>query len=72
MTATTMTANDRRIADVAGAQRALPDAYSHAITITAVYGVDSPEARQAWAEVEGIGAVIHRRARLLAGKPRGG
>jgi hypothetical protein len=25
-----------------------------------------------WAEVERLGAIVHRQARLLAGKPRGG
>lgn len=66
------TTDHRRITEVANAHAALPDAFAEASRMTAVHGVDSPEAREAWAEVEGIGAVIHRRARLLAGKPRGG
>lgn len=31
-----------------------------------------PENKALWAEVEQLGATIHRQARLLAGKPRGG
>lgn len=61
-----------RVGDVQTAMRALPAALSAAYTATDTHGLDHPDSRQAWAEVEGLGAIIHRRARLLAGKPRGG
>lgn len=66
------TADHRRITEVTNASHALPDAFVTAARLTNVHGVDAPEARQAWADVEALGAIIHRRARLLAGKPRGG
>jgi hypothetical protein len=31
-----------------------------------------PDNKQLWADVEQLGAVVHRQSRLLAGKPRGG
>ena len=37
-----------------------------------LYGSTAPEALSAWEKVETAGATIHRQARLLAGKSRGG
>lgn len=54
----------KRIADVKDAAADLPAALAAALA--------KPEDKTLWEEVELIGAVIHRRARLLAGKPRGG
>jgi hypothetical protein len=54
----------KRIEDVKDAAAALPAALAAALA--------EPEHKAHWELVEEYGAIIHRRARLLAGKPRGG
>jgi hypothetical protein len=53
-----------RMSDVAEASLALPAALAAAMA--------DPSNVALWAKVEQLGAVVHRQARLLAGKPRGG
>jgi hypothetical protein len=61
-----------RADDVIGAQLALTTLVPVAMRETAAHGFDSPQSRAAWAEVENAGAAVHRQARILAGKSRGG
>lgn len=51
---------------------ALPGLVALALAAADEHGPDAPEARAAWEGVEQAGAVVHRQARILAGKPRGG
>lgn len=62
----------QRQADVTNAADQLPDALAVAIAATNQYGHDSDRAQDAWETVEQLGATIHRQARRLAGKSRGG
>jgi hypothetical protein len=62
-----MRTRTERIADVRAAAMRLPALIAAAVLLE---GRGSEEA--AWAEVEQAGAVVHRQARLLAGKSRGG
>jgi hypothetical protein len=55
---------DQRAADVEAAVKALPAALRAALS--------APADEAAWEAVETLGATVHRQARLLAGKKRGG
>jgi hypothetical protein len=55
---------DSRMSDVMEAATALPSALEKAMA--------DPSNKSLWADVEWYGAIIHRQARILAGKPRGG
>lgn len=62
---------DRAI-DIDRAAGDLPALIGRALDVSARDGYDSPEARRAWESVEVNGATVHRQARILAGKSRGG
>lgn len=62
---------ETRIQKVRDAQTALRTAVKKATEIE-TSGASESEIHAAWAEVETLGAVVHRQSRLLAGKPRGG
>lgn len=68
---TTKTPTQRSVA-VAGAVTALQDATSAAIDALTRYGAEDERTLAAWETVEQHGATVHRQARLLAGKSRGG
>jgi hypothetical protein len=51
---------------------ALPALIQSALDISADLGYSHPNALAAWEYVEEHGATVHRQARLLAGKSRGG
>lgn len=59
-----MKSTEARIADVKAAIAALPAAFMAAEA--------DPTNVELWAEVERLGATVHRQGRLLAGKKRGG
>lgn len=58
------TTNERRIADIRAALDELPAAFAAAES--------DPDNTAKWEVVERLGATVHRRGRLLAGKARGG
>jgi hypothetical protein len=62
----------QRAADVASAAFGLNELVQDAIVKLSTYGADDPRTHNAWEAVEIHGATIHRQARLLAGKSRGG
>jgi hypothetical protein len=61
-----------RAADVQRAVNDLPALVRTAQQSGTLYGMDHPHTRRAWENVENAGATVHRQARLLAGKARGG
>lgn len=63
---------EQRATKVGTAISALPAARLSALTISERDGYGSPSALAAWEIVEELGATVHRQARLLAGKNRGG
>jgi hypothetical protein len=50
----------------------LADAIAYATETLRDYGPNDSHTRDAWEAVEKRGAIIHRQARLLAGKSKGG
>lgn len=62
----------QRAANVATAIADLPRLSADAIAALAAYGPTDPRTLRAWEAVEVNGATVHRQARLLAGKSRGG
>jgi hypothetical protein len=63
---------DARVQNVNLASHDLPGALTRAMDATDAFGHGSPEALRAWEVVENLGATVHRQARILAGKSRGG
>lgn len=63
---------DARVEDVGDAITKLPALYAAAVRAEKRKGGDHVDVLALWAEVELVGAVVHRQSRLLAGKPRGG
>lgn len=61
-----------RAAKIAEARKLLPGFIKAAVLVSEAEGYDSLAAHKAWEAVEEQGATIHRQARLLAGKKRGG
>lgn len=66
-----MTREDRA-GKVRDAINGLPTLIRSAIAVEEQHGADAPETLAAWETVEMAGATIHRQARRLAGKSRGG
>lgn len=64
MTKGTGKSKEARVDDVRDAVKALPAALTAAR--------QNADDVALWAEVERLGAIVHRQSRLLAGKPRGG
>ena len=65
------TRNDRAN-DVGAAAAAIGALIGRAIAAEQQHGPTAPETFRAWEAVEVNGATIHRQARILAGKSRGG
>lgn len=63
---------EARQAKVAEAILRLPALRAEAEAVSIEHGYDSAQALAAWELVEAEGATVHRQARLLAGKSRGG
>jgi hypothetical protein len=61
-----------RATDVRTAVSAIAPLLERANLALTQYGADDPRTHAAWEAVEVHGATIHRQARLLAGKSRGG
>lgn len=70
-TTSTMTADDR-ITKIDIAVEGLDSLIASAHIATLTHGPESIQAHAAWERVEQRGATIHRQARRLAGKKRGG
>jgi protein tyrosine phosphatase (PTP) superfamily phosphohydrolase (DUF442 family) len=62
----------QRSANTATAANALPAALASATEALNAYGATDARTLRAWELVETHGATIHRQARLLAGKAKGG
>jgi hypothetical protein len=62
----------QRAADVLSAVHALPALVTAAQDAALQHGWNDPRTLTAWERVEAQGATVHRQARLLAGKSRGG
>jgi len=62
----------KRIAKVVNAAEDMPTLLKDACRASAEYGDTDTRALAAWDLVEQSGAIIHRQARILSGKPRGG
>jgi hypothetical protein len=67
----TLTPGDRA-RNVKRAVDALPALVAHAVLMTGQHGPADPLTLAAWDAVEVQGAIVHRQARLLAGKSKGG
>lgn len=61
-----------RALDVAASIDVLPALIKRALNASETHGWNDPRALAAWESVETHGATVHRQARLLAGKSRGG
>lgn len=61
-----------READISAAASALGALVARASAIEAKEGSTADATRRAWESVEANGAIVHRQARLMAGKARGG
>jgi hypothetical protein len=61
-----------RTADIGVAILDLPKLFGAAMAAEAQYGANAQETLRAWEAVEVNGATVHRQARILAGKSRGG
>lgn len=70
--ARTTTTPQARAAKVRDAVESLSALLADADLRAKRHGYDHPETLLAWDAVEQAGATVHRQARLLSGKPRGG
>lgn len=61
-----------RCADTLAAVDSLPAAVAAAKAAAFEHGWTDPRTIAAWADVEVLGATVHRQSRLLAGKSKGG
>jgi hypothetical protein len=61
-----------RANNIGTAVRELPALVARANQLLGQYGPNDPRTLRAWECVEMHGATVHRQARLLAGKSRGG